>query len=151
MLSTTGCLSILQGEAVSKDAESLPEAERAVLLGRSQWYLVWGRDISIHAVAGETDLRRAEVAPGLHTVVVDHTIFVGGAGGAGLCSFTLNLQPGHQYQFRSVDNHDRFFAQQTHNKFTIDIEDIPPGEKQGVVIRLPCEVYPPATPPAEAD
>lgn len=155
MLSTTACSSIWGGDAVSKDAKSLPEAERAVLLSRSQWYLAWGWEISIHAVDNDLfsgrSLRKAEVVPGLHTVAVDWWNFIGGMSGSGLCSFTLDLQPGHHYKFRSIENHDPAFAAGPRNNNTIDIEDVSPGEKQGVVIRLPCEVYPPANRPAESD
>ena len=151
VLSLTACLSIIEGEAVSSDAKSLPAAERAVLLGRSQWYLAWGWDISIYAVDNGlvtgVGLRKAEVVPGRHTIVVEHFVFLGGGGSTGRCSFMLNLQPGHRYQFRSVDNHARFF--ESRDQYTIDIEDISPGEKQGLMRRLPCEIYPPAE-PAEA-
>jgi len=150
LLCLGACLSILEGEAVSRDAASLPVAERAVLLGQSRWYLAWGWDISIYAVDDSLEtglgLRKAEVVPGHHAIIVEHFVFLGGGGSTGRCSFELNLQPGHQYQLLSVDNRDRFWAVQTHNNFTIDIEDIPPGEKRGLVQRLPCEVYPPAGP-----
>jgi len=150
LLCLSACLSVLEGEAVSSDAASLPEAERAVLLGQSRWYLAWGWDISIYAVDDNLEtglgLRTAEVVPGHHAIIVEHFVFLGGGGSTGRCSFEMNLQPGHQYQLLSVDNRDRFWAVQTHNNFTIDIEDIPPGEKRGLVQRLPCEVYPPAGP-----
>ena len=150
LLCLGACLSILEGEAVSSDAASLPVAERAVLLGQSRWYLAWGWDISIYAVDDSLEtgfgLRKAEVVPGHHTITVEHFVFLGGGGSTGRCSFELNLQPGHQYQLLSVDNRDRFWAVQTHSNFTIDVEDILPGEKRGLVQRLPCEVYPPAEP-----
>lgn len=136
LLSVTACLSILEGQAVSKDAEPLPKTERAVLLGRSRWYLVYGLDISIWTVDGVlyhgAGLRRIELAPGRHTVVIEAFAFVGGMGGTSHVAFTPDLQAGHVYKIRLVRDSPQC---------TVEIKDFPPSRDEAIDLRLPCEIY----------
>ena len=146
-LPLTACLSILGGEAVSKDAEALPDNERAVLLGRSQWYLAWGRDISVVQIDGvlygADGLKQAEVAPGHHAVVIEQMAFLGGMGGNKYrYLFTLELQAGHRYQILSVqDWHQWPFLDQHQGQCRVEIENTPPDLEQGTNLKLPCEIY----------
>ena len=146
-LPLTACLSILGGEAVSKDAKALPDNERAVLLGRSQWYLAWGRDISLFEIDGvlyDVDgLKQAEVAPGHHAVVIEQIAFFGGMGGnRQRYYFTLELQAGHHYQILSVqDWHQWPVLDQHQEQCRVEIEDVPPDLDQGTNLQLPCEIY----------
>jgi hypothetical protein len=147
MLSLTACLSILGGDAVSKDAKALPDNERAVLLGRSQWYLAWGRDISVFRIDGvlyDVDgLIKVEVEPGCHAIVIEQMAFFGGMGGSKQrYSFTLEMQAGHHYQILSVqDWHQWPFPAQHQEQCKIEIEDVPPGSDQGTDLQLPCGIY----------
>jgi hypothetical protein len=147
VLSLTACLSILGGEAVSKDAEALPDYERAVLLGRSQWYLAWGRDISIFRIDDvlyDVDgLKRAEVLPGRHAIVIEQVAFFGGMGGnKQRYSFVLELQPGHQYQILSVqDWHQWHYPDEQQGQCKVEIEDMPPARDQATYLQLPCGIY----------
>jgi hypothetical protein len=144
VLSMTACLSIMEGEAVSKDAKPLPEGERAVLLGRSQWYLMWGADISVRSVDGDlasgAGLRRAEVVPGRHTIVVESFNFIGGMGGSRHYLFVLDLQAGHRYQIRSIRDS---------NRCEIKISDVSPGQYESTDLWLSCQSVPPGTLPAK--
>lgn len=147
VLPLTACLSILGGEAVSKDAKVLPDNERAVLLGRSQWYLAWGRDISLFQIDGvlyDVDgLKQAEVAPGHHAVVIEQMAFLGGMGGnKQRYFFTLELQAGHRYQILSVQDWRQWpFLDQHQEQCRVEIEDVPPDLDQGTNLKLPCEIY----------
>jgi hypothetical protein len=146
-LPLTACLSILGGEAVSKDAKTLPDNERAVLLGRSQWYLAWGRDISLFQIDGvlyDVDgLKQAEVTPGHHSVVIEQIAFLGGMGGnKKRYFFTLDLQAGHDYQILSVQDWYQWpILDQQQERCRVEIEDVPPGLDHGTHSQLPCEIY----------
>jgi hypothetical protein len=134
VLSMTACLSLLEGESVSSEANALPEAERAVLLGRSVWFLVYAMDVSIWSVdgvigsgAGE---RRWEVAPGRHAVEIDQWGMIGGMGGKARCGFELEMRAGYRYQIQ---------GQRQQPGGVVEIEELRPGQEAGTVLQVPCE------------
>jgi len=129
-----GCLSLMEGETVSTHAQTLPESERAVLLGRSEWFLVYAFDVSIWSVdgvigsgAGE---RRWEVAPGRHAVEIDQWDMFGGMGGRARYGFELEMRAGHRYQIQGVRRQPGC---------VIEIEELLPGQEAGTVMLVRCE------------
>jgi hypothetical protein len=130
----TGCLSLLEGESVSTDANALPETERAVLLGRSAWFLIYDLDVSIWSVDGVigsgAGQRRVEVAPGRHSVEIDDWGMIGGMGGTVHYGFDLEMQAGHRYQIQGVGQRPRC---------VVRIEDLPPRQQEESVLQVPCQ------------
>lgn len=133
ILSTTGCLSLLEGQAVAPGARAIQQEERAVLLGRSQWFLVYALDISIWSIDGLVEagvgLRRAEVAPGHHRITIENFIMFGGMGGTTRHDFELEARAGHEYQVRWV---------QPGNGCTVEIAVRTPGSREVTTERIPC-------------
>jgi hypothetical protein len=136
-VSMTACLSLMEGESVSPEARTLPEAERAVLLGHSSWYLIYAEDIAIWSVdsvmgsgAGQ---RRAEVAPGRHAVVVDEWHMIGGMGGKVCYRFELEFRAGHRYRIHGL--HDL-------TPCVVVIEDSTSDAEEGTSMQVPCEERP---------
>jgi len=133
-VSMTACLSLLEGEVVSREAKALSEADRAVLLGRSAWFLIYALDVSIWSVDGVigsgAGQRRAEVAPGRHSVEIENWGMIGGMGGNVRYGFQLEMQAGHRYQIQGVNQKPGC---------VVDIEDLPPGQEEGSVLHVPCQ------------
>jgi hypothetical protein len=108
--------------------------ERAVLLGRSMWFLVYAKDVSIWSVDGVTGSgageRRWEVAPGRHSVEVEEWGMVGGMGGSVRYGFELEMQAGHRYTIQGV---------RQKSGCVVAIEEKAPDRETGTVLPVPCE------------
>jgi hypothetical protein len=133
-IALTGCLSLLEGESVSREAGALPEAERAVLLGRSSWFLIYAMDVAIWSVDGVigsgAGQRRVEVAPGRHSVEIENWVMIGGMHGTVRYGFDLEMRAGHRYQIHGVGQRPGC---------VVDIEDLPPHQEEGSALQVPCQ------------
>jgi hypothetical protein len=129
-----GCLSLIEGETVSTHAQTLPESERAVLLGRSEWFLLYAFDVSIWSVGGVIGSgpgeRRWEVAPGRRAVEIDQWGMIGGMGGKARYGFELEMRAGHRYQIQGVRQQPGC---------VVEIEELLPDQEAGTVMQVPCE------------
>jgi hypothetical protein len=128
-----GCLALIEAETVSTDAQPLPESERAVLLGRSAWFLIYAFDVSIWSVDGVigsgAGQRRVEVVPGRHKVEIENWVMIGGMGGTVRYGFELEMQAGHRYQIQGVSQKPGC---------VVEIEDLPPDQEEGAALQVPC-------------
>jgi len=101
------CTSVLGRDESTEEARRVPEAERASVLVRSQWWLVYASDIEVISVdgfrGGGWGTRRVEIAPGRHSIVISSWVMFAGMGGDRRVQFDLNAQAGTAYEIRSVD------------------------------------------------